>query len=84
MAASQSDRSAKTATKRKLLGEEELRMRARQGTRNVLAELMECHGIEEQTARQRVLDQCKAACPSGAARLLTNTAHHRKARKYYF
>ncbi len=40
MPADQKTRSAKTAEKRKANGEEELRLRARLGTRTVLAELM--------------------------------------------
>lgn len=48
MAAPQKERSAKAAAKRKSVGEKELRMHARQGTRTVLAELMEWHGITEQ------------------------------------
>lgn len=66
MAASQQDRSAKTASKRKSVGEEELRMRTRQGTRNVLAELMEWHGIEEQgEAMTLALHHLHALGPEG-------------------
>ncbi|PVZ56521.1 hypothetical protein C9422_18535 [Pseudomonas sp. B1(2018)] len=48
MAADQKERSAKTASRRKARGEEELRMHAMAGTRQALAELMDWHGIEEQ------------------------------------
>ncbi|GFM73787.1 hypothetical protein PSCICL_47790 [Pseudomonas cichorii] len=48
MPADQKTRSAKAAEKRKANGEEELRLRARLGTRTVLTELMAWHGIEEQ------------------------------------
>ncbi|MCG6578012.1 hypothetical protein EGM97_25340 [Pseudomonas sp. AF32] len=48
MAATQKERSAKTAAKRKNRGEEELRLHCLSGTRQALAELMTRAGIEEQ------------------------------------
>jgi hypothetical protein len=48
MAATQKERSAKSAKKRIAVGEEELRLRVRPGTRQALAELMEWSGITEQ------------------------------------
>lgn len=48
MAKSNAERSEKAATKRKQRGEEELRMHALAGTRQVLADLMEWHQIDEQ------------------------------------
>lgn len=48
MAMTQQDRSAKTASKRKAAGEEELRLRVRPGTKQALSELMQWAGIEEQ------------------------------------
>ncbi|MDD2056570.1 hypothetical protein N5D52_14905 [Pseudomonas sp. GD03860] len=76
MAASQQDRSAKAASKRKAVGEEELRMRARQGTRNVLAELMEWHGIEEQgEAMTLALHHLHAMGPEGSRPFFTPPRH---------
>lgn len=48
MAKSNAERSEKAAAKRKSRGEEELRMQAMAGTRQVLADLMEWHQIDEQ------------------------------------
>lgn len=48
MAATQKDRSAKTAARRKTRGEEEIRLHCMAGTRQALAELMAWSGIEEQ------------------------------------
>jgi len=76
MAATQKDRSAKTAAKRKDLGEEELRMYARQGTRNVLAELMEWHGISEQgEAMTLALHHLHSLGPAGSAPFFTPPRH---------
>ncbi|MNJ29900.1 hypothetical protein D3C77_244820 [compost metagenome] len=76
MAASPADRSAKSAAKRKLLGEEELRMRARQGTRNVLADLMEWHGIDEQgEAMTLALHHLHALGPEGSKPFFTPPRH---------
>ena len=48
MAATQKERSAKSAKKRLSVSEEELRFRVRPGTRQALADLMEWSGITEQ------------------------------------
>lgn len=48
MAMDSKERSAKTALKRKAVGEEELRLRVRPGTKQALAELMAWAEIEEQ------------------------------------
>jgi hypothetical protein len=48
MAMDSKERSAKTALKRKAVGEEELRLRVRPGTKQALAELMAWADIEEQ------------------------------------
>ncbi len=48
MAMTQQQRDEKTALKRKAVGEEELRLRVRPGTKQALAELMAWAGIEEQ------------------------------------
>lgn len=48
MAVEQKARSAKTAAKRKVRGEEELRLRCLAGTRQALTDLMDWHGFEEQ------------------------------------
>lgn len=54
-AASQKERSAKTAAKRSAAGEVELRHRVRSGIRDKLAELMRWHGIEEQAEAIQLL-----------------------------
>jgi hypothetical protein len=48
MAKSTKERSAKAAEKRKKVGEEDLRLRVRPGTKQALTELMAWHGITEQ------------------------------------
>ncbi|MGF6202708.1 hypothetical protein QF012_004753 [Pseudomonas laurylsulfatiphila] len=48
MAATQKDRSGKTAARRRTRGEEEIRLHCMAGTRQALAELMAWSGIEEQ------------------------------------
>lgn len=48
MAMDSKERSVKTALKRKAVGEEELRLRVRPGTKQALAELMAWAEIEEQ------------------------------------
>lgn len=48
MVMTQAERSAKTAAKRRAVQEEELRLRVRPGTKQALAELMQCAGLEEQ------------------------------------
>ncbi|MGQ7814619.1 hypothetical protein ACUTAH_02900 [Metapseudomonas furukawaii] len=55
MAASQQDRSAKSAAKRKEFDEKELRHRVRPGIHQKLADLMEWHGIEEQAEAIQLL-----------------------------
>ncbi|SEJ56972.1 hypothetical protein SAMN05216201_11126 [Pseudomonas linyingensis] len=54
-AKTQSERSAKTATKRDAAGEVELRHRVRPGVKAALAELMAWHGIEEQAEAIQLL-----------------------------
>lgn len=76
MAASQKDRSAKTAAKRKSRGEEELRMHAMAGTRQVLADLMEWHQIEEQgEAMTLALHHLHALGPAGSAPFFAPPRH---------
>jgi hypothetical protein len=76
MAASQADRSAKAATKRKAKGSEELRMRAMEGTRTALAELMEWHGIEEQgEAMTLMIHHLHGLGPKGSAPFLAAPRH---------
>jgi hypothetical protein len=68
MAAEPKDRSAKTAARRKTRGEEELRMHAMAGTRQVLADLMEWHQIDEQgEAMTLALHHLHALGPKGSA-----------------
>lgn len=76
MAASQQDRSAKTAAKRKAAGEEELRLRVRPGTKQALAELMQWSGIEEQgEALTLMIHHLHALGPGGALPLLEVPRH---------
>ncbi|MCO8166885.1 hypothetical protein NJC40_03710 [Pseudomonas sp. 21LCFQ02] len=76
MAASQQDRSAKTAAKRKAAGEKELRLRVRPGTNQALAELMDWAGIEEQgEAMTLMIHHLHALGPSGAMRFLEVPRH---------
>lgn len=76
MAATQKDRSAKTAAKRKSRGEEELRMHAMAGTRQVLADLMEWHNIEEQgEAMTLALHHLYALGPAGSAPFFAPPRH---------
>ena len=68
MAKSVQERSEKAAAKRKQRGEEELRMHAMAGTRQVLADLMEWHQIDEQgEAMTLVLHHLHALGPQGSA-----------------
>ncbi|AOE60404.1 hypothetical protein QZH45_14315 [Pseudomonas corrugata] len=68
MAKSNADRSAKASAKRKERGEEELRMHALVGTRQVLADLMEWHQIDEQgEAMTLALHHLHALGPKGSA-----------------
>lgn len=72
----QKERSAKTAAKRKAAGEEELRHRVRPGIKAKLANLMQWHGIEEQTeAIQLLILNAHAAGPAGSAQLLAVPRH---------
>ena len=76
MAAEQKERSAKTASKRKARGEEELRMRAMAGTRQVLADLMEWHKIDEQgEAMTLALHHLHALGPEGSAKFFALPRH---------
>lgn len=68
MAKSNAERSEKAAAKRKSRGEEELRMHALAGTRQVLTDLMAWHQIEEQgEAMTLVLHHLHALGPAGSA-----------------
>ncbi len=76
MAAAQKERSAKAAAKRKSRGEEELRMHAMAGTRQVLADLMEWHQIEEQgEAMTLALHHLHARGPAGSAPFFAPPRH---------
>ncbi len=76
MAASQQERSAKSAEKRKAAGEKELRLRVRPGTGQALAELMEWAGIEEQgEAMTLMIHHLHALGPAGALRFLEVPRH---------
>lgn len=76
MAAAQKERSAKTAAKRKSRGEEELRMYALAGTRQVLADLMAWNGIEEQgEAMTLALHHLHALGPAGSAPFFAPPRH---------
>lgn len=76
MAAAQKERSAKTAAKRKSRGEEELRMHALAGTRQVLADLMAWNGIEEQgEAMTLALHHLHALGPAGSAPFFAPPRH---------
>jgi len=76
MAKSNADRSAKSAAKRKSRGEEELRMHALAGTRQVLADLMAWHQIAEQgEAMTLALHHLHALGPTGSAPFFTPPRH---------
>lgn len=76
MAAAQKDRSAKTAAKRKIRGEEELRLHTLAGTRQALADLMAWHGIEEQgEAMTLMIHHLHSLGPTGSAQFLTAPRH---------
>ena len=76
MAAAQKDRSAKTAARRKTRGEEELRMHAMAGTRQVLADLMEWHQIDEQgEVMTLALHHLHALGPKGSAPFFAPPRH---------
>ena len=76
MAATQKDRSAKTAAKRKTRGEEELRLHTLAGTRQALAELMAWSGIEEQgEAITLMIHHLHGLGPAGSAQFLSAPRH---------
>lgn len=75
-AASQKERSAKSAAKRAAAGEIELRHRVRPGIKAMLADLMAWHGIEEQAeAIQLLIMNAHAAGPQGSAPMLAIPRH---------
>jgi hypothetical protein len=76
MAASQAERSAKAANKRKAKGSEELRMHAMEGTRTALAELMEWHDIKEQgEAMTLMIHHLHGLGPTGSAPFFAAPRH---------
>lgn len=76
MAATQKERSAKTAAKRKIRGEEDLRLHCLPGTRQVLADLMTWHHIEEQgEAMTLALHHLHALGPAGSAPFFAPPRH---------
>ena len=76
MAAAQKDRSAKTAAKRKIRREEELRLHTLAGTRQALADLMAWHGIEEQgEAMTLMIHHLHGLGPAGSAQFLSAPRH---------
>ena len=76
MAMTQQERSAKTATKRKEVQEEELRLRVRPGTKQALLELMAWAGIEEQgEAMTLMIHHLHGLGPGGALPLLEPPRH---------
>lgn len=76
MAATPKERSEKTASKRKARGEEELRMHAMAGTRQVLADLMQWHQINEQgEAMTLALHHLHALGPKGSAPFFAPPRH---------
>ncbi|WP_162094802.1 hypothetical protein [Pseudomonas chlororaphis] len=76
MAKSNAERSEKAAAKRKSRGEEELRMHALAGTRQVLADLMAWHQIEEQgEAMTLALHNLHALGPTGSAPFFAPPRH---------
>lgn len=72
------ERSAKTAAKRKAVGEEELRHRVRPGIRAMLADLMAWHDIEEQVEAIQLLalnaDSVQLLPPAAGVELLRHRA----------
>ncbi|WP_248769110.1 hypothetical protein [Pseudomonas sp. MWU12-2345] len=76
MVATQKERSAKTAARRKDRGEEELRLYTMAGTRQALAELMAWNGIEEQgEAMTLMIHHLHALGPAGSAQFLSPPRH---------
>lgn len=72
------ERSAKTAAKRKAVGEEELRHRVRPGIRAMLADLMAWHGIKEQAEAIQLLalnaDSVQLLPPAAGVEVLRHRA----------
>jgi hypothetical protein len=76
MAKSNAERSEKAAARRKIRGEEEIRLHCLPGTRQVLAELMAWSGIEEQgEAITLMIHHLHGLGPGGALPLLTPPRH---------
>lgn len=76
MAKSQEERSAKSTAKRKEFDEKELRHRVRPGIHQKLADLMEWHGITEQSeAIQLLIMNAHALGPEGSAPALAIPRH---------
>ncbi|MGF6695180.1 hypothetical protein M2318_005281 [Metapseudomonas resinovorans] len=76
MAMTQQDRSAKSAAKRKEFDEKELRHRVRPGIHQKLADLMDWHGITEQSeAIQLLIINAHAQGPEGSATALALPRH---------
>lgn len=72
----QQERSAKSADKRKVLNEEELRLRVRPGTKQALIELMEWAELEEQgEAMTLMIHHLHELGKEGAVALLTPPRH---------
>lgn len=76
MAVTQKERSAKSAKKRIAVGEEELRLRVRPGTRQALAELMEWSGITEQGEAMTLMIHHLHALGSAHCQPLLNPPRH--------
>ena len=75
-AATQAERSAKTAAKREAVGEEEIRFRALPGTRAALFELMAANDITEiGEAITLMIHHLHALSPARSARLLEAPRH---------
>lgn len=76
MAATQKERSAKSAKKRIAVSEEELRLRVRPGTRQALADLMEWSDITEQgEAMTLMIHHLHSPGPVSALPFLTPPRH---------
>lgn len=76
MATVQKERSAKTAAKRKIRGEEELRLHTLAGTRQALPDLMAWNGIEEQgEAMTLMIHHLHGLGPAGSAQFLSAPRH---------
>ena len=76
MAKSNAERSEKAAAKRKSRGEEELRLHTMAGTRQVLADLMKWHQIDEQgEAMTLALHHLHALGPEYSAQFFQTPRH---------